>query len=90
MIPIFRVANMCKIFRSIIRTHHTGQTSPTLRDGSCSRNLKNYFSNVTFDQFYPDSRKLPRIKADVFPDRHLAALWRQRAATQRHVVSPES
>ena len=33
MIPIFRVTDIRKISRSGIRTHHTGQTSPTLRDG---------------------------------------------------------
>ena len=48
-----------------IRTHHTAQTSPTLRDGSCSRNSKNYFTHVTFNYFYSDSRKVPIIKADV-------------------------
>ena len=26
----------------------TGETSPTLREGSCSRNSKNYISDVTF------------------------------------------
>ena len=39
--------------------------SPTLRDGSCSRNSKNDFSDVTFNYFYSDSQKVPRIKADV-------------------------
>ena len=48
-----------------MRTHHTGQTSPTLGDRSCSRNSKNYFSDVTFNYFYSDSRKVSRIKADV-------------------------
>ena len=57
--------NIRKISRSGIRTHHTGQTSPTLRDGSCSRNPKHYFSDVSFNNFYYDSRKVPRIKADV-------------------------
>ena len=33
MIPIFCVTNIRKISRSEIRTHHTGQTSQTLRDG---------------------------------------------------------
>ena len=37
--------------RGGIRTHHTGQTSATLRDSSCSRNSKNYFSDVTFNYF---------------------------------------
>ena len=32
---------------------------------SCSRNSINYISDVTFNYFYPDSRKVPRIKADV-------------------------
>ena len=31
--PIFSVTNIRRISRSGIRTHHTGQTSPTLRDG---------------------------------------------------------
>ena len=57
--------NIHKISRSGIRTHDTAQTSPTLRDNSCSRNLKNYTSDVTFNYFYSDSRKVPRIKADV-------------------------
>ena len=26
---------------------------------------KNYFSDVTFNDFYSDSRKVPKIKADV-------------------------
>ena len=38
---------------------------PTLGDGSCSRNSENYFSDVTFNYFYSDSRKVSRIKADV-------------------------
>ena len=54
-----------KRFRSGIRTHHTGQTSPTLGDGNCSRNSKNYFSDGTFNYSYSDSRKVPRIRADV-------------------------
>ena len=37
----------------------------TLWDNSCSRNLKNYPSDVTFNYFYSDSRKVPRIKANV-------------------------
>ena len=47
-------------------------TSPTLRDGSCSLNSKNYFSDVIFNYFHSVSRKVPRItekyrlpKADV-------------------------
>ena len=32
---------------------------------SCSRNSKNYFSDVTHNYFYSDSRKVPRIKGDV-------------------------
>ena len=50
--PIFRIANIHKISRSGIRTHDTVQTSPTLQDNSCSRNLKNYTSDVTFNYFY--------------------------------------
>ena len=65
IIPIFFVTNIRKIFRSGIRTQHTGQTSPTLRDSSCSRNSKNYFSDITFNYSYSDSRKVPKIKADV-------------------------
>ena len=64
--PIFRVTNIRKIFRSGIRTHqHTGKNSLTLRDGGSSPNSENYFSDVTFNYFYSDSRKVPRIKADV-------------------------
>ena len=48
-----------------IRTHHTGQTSPTLGDGGCSRNPNKYFPDVTFNYFYSDSRKVPRIKSDL-------------------------
>ena len=44
----------------------TRQTSPTLRDGSCRRNLKNDISDVNFIYFYSDYRKVPRIKSDVF------------------------
>ena len=40
---MLRVTNIRKIFRSGIRTHHTGQASSTLRDGSCSRNSRNFF-----------------------------------------------
>ena len=42
--------------------HHTGQTSLALRESSWSRNSKNYFSDVTFNYFYSDSRKIPSIK----------------------------
>ena len=63
--PIFRITKIRKFSRSGIGTHHTGQTAPTLRDASCSRNSNNYFSDVTFNYFYFDSRKVPRIKADV-------------------------
>ena len=66
IIPIFRVTNIREISLSGIRTHqHTGRTSLTLRDGSSSRNSKNYFSDVTFNYFYSDSRIVPRIKADL-------------------------
>ena len=64
MIAIFRVTNIRKISGSGIRTHHTGQTSRTLRDGIV-RNSRNYISDVTFNYFYSDSRKVTRIKADV-------------------------
>ena len=63
--PIFRIANIQKISRGGIRTHDTAHTSPTLRDNSSSRNLKNYASDVTFNYFYSDSGKVLRIKADV-------------------------
>ena len=53
------------ISRSGIRTHHTGQTLPTLGDGSCSRSSKNYFPDITFNYFYSDSWKISRIEADV-------------------------
>ena len=63
---MFRVTNIRKSSRSGIRTHHTGQTPPTLRDGnSCSQNSRNDISDVTFNYFYSDSRKVPRIRADV-------------------------
>ena len=32
---------------------------------SCRQNLRNYISVVTFNYFYSDSRKVPRITADV-------------------------
>ena len=41
------------------------KTSLLLRDGSCSRNSKNYTSDVTFNYFYSDSRKVTKIKAGV-------------------------
>ena len=62
---MFRVTNIRKISRSGIRTHHTGQTLPTLRDSSCSRNSKKDFSDSTFNYPYFNSRKVPRIKSDV-------------------------
>ena len=31
---------------------------------SCIQNSRNYISDVTFNYFYSDSRKVPRIKAD--------------------------
>ena len=31
----------------------------------CRQNSRNYFSDVTFNYFYSDSRKVPRIKTDV-------------------------
>ena len=65
MIPIFRIANTHKISRSGIRTHDTAHNSPTLRDMSCNRSLKNYASDVTFNYFYSDFRKVLRIEADV-------------------------
>ena len=39
--------------------------TPTLRDGSCSRNSKNYTSDVTFNYVYSNSQKVSRIKSDV-------------------------
>ena len=62
---MFRIANIHKISRSGIQTHDTAHTSPTLRDNSCSQNLKNYTSDVTFNYFYFDFRRVLRIKADV-------------------------
>ena len=32
---------------------------------SCRQNSRNYISDVTFNHFYSDSRKVPRIKADI-------------------------
>ena len=32
---------------------------------SCGQSLRNYISDVTFNYFYSDSRKVPRIKADI-------------------------
>ena len=56
---------MRKISRSGIRTHYIAQTSPTLRGGNGSRNSKNDISDVIFNYFYFDSRKVLRIKAGV-------------------------
>ena len=68
---MFRIANIHKMSRSGIRTHDTAHTLPTLRDNSCSRNLKNYASDGTFNYFYSDSRKVLRIKANVLtPQRY--------------------
>ena len=62
--------NIREIPQAEIRTHHTGQTSPTLRDGS--RNSKKKFSDVTFNYVYSDSHKVPRIKANVSTPVNLA------------------
>ena len=62
---MLRVTNLHKISGSEIRTHHTAETSPTLREGSCNRSLKNYFSDVSFNSFFSGSRKVPRIKASL-------------------------
>ena len=50
-----------------MESERTTQRTPRQhwRDNSCSRNLKNYASDVTFNYFYSDSRKVLRIKADV-------------------------
>ena len=46
---MFGVTNIRKIYRSEIRTHHTAETSPTLREGSCNRVTKNNILDVTFN-----------------------------------------
>ena len=60
---MFRVTKILKISRSAIRTHHIAKTSPTLREGRCNRNSKNYILDVTFNFFFSDSRKVPKIEA---------------------------
>ena len=49
---MFCVTNIRKISRSETRTHHTSDTSQTLQEGSCNRNSKIYFSDVTFNSFF--------------------------------------
>ena len=45
-------------------TRHSANLANITTTG-CSRNLKNYASDVTFNYFYSDSRKVLRIKAHV-------------------------
>ena len=48
-----------------MRTHQTGQTSPTLRDGK-SRNSRNYISDVTFIPIPEKYRGLKSINTGKF------------------------
>ena len=63
---MFRVTNIRKISRmSEIRTHHTPETSPTLREDSVVEMRKIIFQTQLLITCFSYSRKVPRIKADL-------------------------